>query len=243
MKKIISNLLLIISIFGVIFSCTQLYKIYHEYHSGTVAYDELQTNLRKIEKNKKEKKEIKLKINFKRLQSINKNCIGWVYIPDTQIDYPIIQSHDDEYVLHHLIDGTRNFTGCIFVSENNHKFADKNTIIYGHNMQNGTMFTDINKYKKQSFYKNHKYIYLAKPNGKTEKYKIFSAYTTTDGSSAYNTYFTNDTFIKYVNKYINKSEIKVKDVSISDNDKIITLSTCTSRVKLERFVVHAVKIK
>lgn len=245
MKKIISNTLLIISIFGVIFSGYKLFTIFSEYHKGTVIYKELEKNI-KIEKKKDENNintdVIKLNIDFNNLLSINSNCIGWIYIPDTQINYPIVQSTDNNKCLHYAFDGTQNFAGCIFISDKNNEFKDKNTIIYGHNMQNGTMFTDVNKYKNQDFYNNHPYIYISKINGITEKYKIFAAYTTEDCSDSYTIQFETNTFITEVKKMINKSEIKTGDFSISDNDKIITLSTCTSRTELERFVIHAVKV-
>lgn len=243
MKKIFSNLLLIISICGVLISGYKLYQIFHEYHEGSVSYKELDKHV-KIEKNEEKENEspIKLNIDFQELLKINKNCIGWIYIPNTQINYPIVQSKDNNYCLHHLFNGKWNFTGCVFISDQNNGFENKNTIIYGHNMQNGTMFTDVNKYKNQDFLDTHPYIYIAKPNGKTEKYQIFSAYTTEDCSDAYIINFATDTFMKQVESMMNKSEVKTENVSILDEDKIITLSTCTSRRQLERFVVHAVKI-
>lgn len=244
MKKIIANLLLIISIIGVVFSGYQLYKIFNEYHNGTVEYNELEKEIKITEtpNDTNTSNDIKLDIDFNHLLKINKNCIGWIYIPNTQINYPIVQSTDNNKCLHYTFNGKRNFTGCIFISDQNNGFEDKNTIIYGHNMQNGTMFTDINKYKNQEYLDTHPYVYIAKPNGKTEKYKIFATYKTQDCSEAYTIQFNSNEFIQKVNQMAKNSEVKINDFSISDDDKIITLSTCTSRTKLERFVLHAIKI-
>lgn len=241
MKRILSNILLVISIVGVIFSGYKLYTIFHEYHEGNVEYKELE---RHIKIDDKTPSEVKLDIDFNQLLAINSNCIGWIYIPNTKINYPIVQSTSNSYCLKHTFEGNSNIAGCIFISENNDNFKDKNTIIYGHNMNDGTMFTNIKNYKDQSFLDSQPYIYIAKPNGKTEKYKVFSAYTTEDGSDAYIITFAPNSFMKEVKNMINRSEVKTKDFSISDNDKIITLSTCTSRRnhKLERFVVHAIKV-
>lgn len=244
MRKFLSNILLAISICGVVLASYQLYKIFHEYHQGTAIYDKLERNV-KIVKNDEEKKieaKVDLNIDFQYLLSVNKNCIGWIYIPDTPINYPIVQSTDNNYCLHYTFDGTKNFTGSIFVSDQNNQFEDQNTIIYGHNMQNGTMFSTIKKYNNQEFLDAHPYIYIAKLNGTTEKYKVFSAYTTVDCSDAYTIQFATDTFLSEIQQMIDYSEVKIQNLTISDEDNIITLSTCTSRTELERFVVHAVKV-
>ena len=245
MKKFLSNFLLILSICGVCISGYKLYSIFSEYHSGTQTYEELEKQIKIKKEEKTEEKteeEITLDINFENLKKINSNCIGWIYIPNTRINYPIVQSTDNDYCLHHTFDGTKNFTGSIFVSNQNDNFNDQNTIIYGHNMQNGTMFTDIKKYKEQDFLDSNPYIYIAKPNGTTEKYKIFAAYITEDCSDAYMIQFATDTFLNEIENMRNRSIVKISDFTISNKDKIITLSTCTSRTELERFVVHAVKV-
>ena len=243
LKKIFLNLLLIISIITFCFSAYELFKIYNEYHTGKELYESLEKNIeiKKEENNEKnDNNDIILNIDFHNLKSINSDCIGWIYIPNTNINYPIIQSKNNSYCLSHNFDGNENFNGCIFVSEVNNGFEDKNTIIYGHNMQNGTMFADIKNFKSQDYLNTHPYIYIAKENGSTEKYKIFAAYTTEDCSDAYNTIFSNEDFINEINKMIQNSEVKIDKFSISDNDKIITLSTCTSRTRTERFVIHAI---
>lgn len=242
MKKIIPNIILILSICGLLFSGYKLWKIYKEYDTGKTIYENLEKNI--DIKQEKNDDTFTLDVNFEELKKINPRCVGWIYIPNTAINYPIVEAENNNYELKHAFDGTYNINGSIFISEVNHAFDDKNTIIYGHNMKNGTMFSDLYNFKDQEFANNTPYIYLAKEDGKTEKYKVISAYTTQDCSDSYNTVFKNDeTFLKEVNRMITNSEITIDGVAVSDNDKIITLSTCTSREQLERFVVHAIKVK
>ena len=86
-------------------------------------------------------------INFKSLQEVNSDVIGWIYSPDTTINYPVVQGDDNVYYLKHLADGTENRNGCPFLDvQNRPDFTDDNSIIYGHHMQNGTMFAGVSWY-------------------------------------------------------------------------------------------------
>ena len=82
--------------------------------------------------------------------------IGWIYSSDTTINYPVVQGSDNAYYLKHLADGTENRNGCPFLDvQNRPDFTDDNSIIYGHHMQNGTMFADISWYEDQNYYNEH----------------------------------------------------------------------------------------
>ena len=88
--------------------------------------------------------------------STNPDIVAWIYIEGTKINYPIVQGEDNSYYLKHLFSGEWNGSGCIFLdSRNDASFADRHSIIYGHHMKNGTMFTDLDKYKKQDFFDEH----------------------------------------------------------------------------------------
>ena len=124
-------------------------------------------------------------INFRALQEVNPDVIGWIYRPDTTINYPVVQGDDNAYYLKHLADGTENRNGCPFLDvQNRPDFTDDNSIIYGHHMQNGTMSAGISWYEDQSYYDEHPVMYLMTPSA-TYRIELFSGYITTMDSSAY----------------------------------------------------------
>ena len=103
-------------------------------------------------------------VDFDALRETGPDIIGWLTLPDTAINYPVTQADDNEYYLHHLYDGTYNKTGCLFADyENQEDFSDRNTIIYGHNMRDGSMFATLNEYDEQSYFDGHPKMYLVTP--------------------------------------------------------------------------------
>ncbi len=182
-------------------------------------------------------------INFKALQAVNSDVIGWIYSPDTAINYPVVQGDDNTYYLKHLADGTENRNGCPFLDvQNRPDFTDDNSIIYGHHMQNGTMFAGISWYEDQSYYDEHPVMYLMTPSA-AYRIELFSGYITTMDSSAYMQNFGS----------IRKHTDWLKDVSgrsdfranleISAYDRVITLSTCAYRFENARYVLHGKLVK
>ena len=101
------------------------------------------------------------------LRETNKDIYAWIYIPETNVDYPVLQSEtDDEYYLMHNLDGSYGYPGCIFTQLLNSKdFTDYNTVLYGHNMKNGTMFRTLHYYQNEEFFYNNPYIYIYTENG------------------------------------------------------------------------------
>ena len=219
-------------ILGILFSGYEVWKIYYEYNKGEKIYTQLQETVKIGED---------VNVNLEELKKINPDCIGWIYIPNININYPIVHTENYQYVLKHTFDGTKNKNGSIFISKNNHKFLDRNTIIYGHNMKSGAMFANLHKYMDENFAKENLYIYLITEDG-LQKYQIFSAYVTMGDSKTYTTKFTDKSFESYIKDCEENSEINMEKGIVSTSDKIITLSTCMSRgIELERFVVHAVR--
>lgn len=122
-------------------------------------------------------------IDFAWLESVNRELYAWIYIPDTQIDYPVAQhaGDDQEYYLYHDLYGTPQFAGCIFSQAPNAlDFSDPVTVLYGHNMKNGSMFQNLYFFLQDpDFFNSHKYIYLYM-DGKTLVYEVISAYYSDD---------------------------------------------------------------
>lgn len=187
-------------------------------------------------------------IDFKGLQQdTNSDIYAWIYIPDTNVDYPVLQHPtDDYYYLDYNIDGTKGYPGCIYTERENSKdFSDFNTILYGHNMKNGTMFHDLHNYKDELYMKEHPYLYIYLPD-KTLKYEIFSAYQYDDRHILYSFDFSSEQvrkgYLEDIFKIKNMSAVFNNDAEVESDSQIITMSTCVGGQSLKRFLVQAVLI-
>ena len=120
-------------------------------------------------------------IDFKKLQEQNPDVYAWIEIPGTNVNYPILQHPtDDVYYLDHTIDGTAGLPGSIYTESCNYKdFSDFNTVIYGHDMRDGTMFKDLHKYEDAEFLKEHPEVIIYTPEKKFV-YRIFAAVVYSD---------------------------------------------------------------
>ena len=171
-------------------------------------------------------------VDFDALRETGPDIIGWLTLPDTAINYPVTQADDNEYYLHHLYDGTYNKTGCLFADyENQENFSDRNTIIYGHNMRDGSMFATLNEYDEQSYYDGHPQMYLVTPDGGyvVEIFTAFVAKPSESGSdtSPWRLSFKDDgAYTTWLSEMAGRSVIET-DVTVTSSDKVLTLSTCT----------------
>lgn len=165
-------------------------------------------------------------IDWNGLMAKNSDVVGWIRL-DSGANYPIVQTKDNDYYLHRGIDKGYLAAGSIFMDCNNSpKWSDKNTIIYGHNMKNGSMFGLNRKYWDQDYGKNHPYFYVYTPDG-CYKYRIFATMTVKDGSEPYTIRFANNKdFGNYLDKMISKRDYSLDAYPLSSG-QIVTLSTCT----------------
>jgi SrtB family sortase len=174
---------------------------------------------------------------------------GWIQIQGNDtINYPVIQSEDNDFYLNHLYNGEWNKAGSAFIDKRNDGFANRHCIIYAHNMKDGSMFTSIKKYQEQSYADEHRLIFIGTPDGETKVFYVFSCFITDargeDTYDAYQVSFddTNDEWKSWLATTQEKSLITSGDMEIIEGGNVITLSTCTSRTEYERCVVHAVEI-
>lgn len=171
-------------------------------------------------------------VDFDVLRETGPDIIGWLTLPDTAINYPVTQADDNEYYLHHLYDGTYNKVGCLFADyENQEDFSDHNTIIYGHNMRDGSMFAALNEYDEQSYFDGHPQMYLVTPGGGyvVEIFTAFVAKPSESGSdtSPWRLSFKDDgAYTTWLSEMAGRSVIET-DVTVTSSDKVLTLSTCT----------------
>lgn len=182
-----------------------------------------------------------LEIDFSNLKNINNDTIGWIKVSGTNVNYPFVQTKDNSYYLTHSFYKKLNSAGWVFLDyRNNINFEDKNTIIYAHSQNNKTMFGTLKNTIKTDWLndKNNHLVYTSTQD-KNSIWQIFSIYiipTTND----YLTINFENNFSDFTKKITNRS-IYNFNVSLSDNDKILTLSTCYN--KEDKLVLHAKLVK
>lgn len=180
-------------------------------------------------------------IDFEYLKTLSKDVAAWIQIPGTQVNYPVMQGSDNEYYLKRLYNGKYNSMGSIFIDAvNSLDFSDRNTILHGHNMKNGSMFASLLKYREQNYYDSHPEILLYTESGDF-KLEIISAYTTISESESYKISFIGeDEFAEFVAEAASLSDF-VSPVKYTPGDRLVTLSTCTTTGGYTeyRYVVHA----
>lgn len=177
---------------------------------------------------------------FISLLEINEEVVGWVTIPETNIDYPVVKAADNDFYLGHDFEKNKNRSGSIFMDfRNSPELKEKNIILYGHHMKDGSMFNNINKYKnKDFFYQNN----LIRFDTLYEDYiwEVFSVYVTDVNFNYIQTKFPNDgQYLEFL-KTINQKSIYKTEIEFSDDDVILTLSTCSYEFENARTVIHAI---
>ena len=185
-----------------------------------------------------------LDIDFDSLRSINTDVIGWIYVEALDgVSYPVVKGTDNDQYLHLTYEKNYNFAGTIFIDyENKADFSDCNTLVYGHNMKNGTMFGQLKNFSKDdSAYNKSKYFWIFTPE-KTYRYEIISAYTTAVNSDTYTLFKgPGQEFVDYMNKIVSYSDVKTTPGELGVDDKIVTLSTCTGN-ESTRYVVQGKRV-
>jgi sortase B len=179
---------------------------------------------------------------FKSLLEMNKDVVGWIKIPGTEIDYPVVQTEDNEFYLKHNLKKERSSRGSIFMDyRNSNDEKDHNTIIYGHNMKDGCMFAGLSIYKDRSFYADHAFIEYDSLQ-QTMRWQIFSVYLTEPNSDLLQVSFINDVeYAQYLDMIKSRSKYET-DVKVTKDDKILTLVTCSYEFKNARLVIHAKRV-
>ena len=178
-------------------------------------------------------------ISLAALREVNPDVTGWIRIPETKVDYPILQGEDNDFYLNHTWEKEPNSLGSIFLEhQSSPDMTDYNTIIYGHNMKNGAMFGDLDLFSLQRFWENHPYVYILTDDG-VYRYEIF-AFCQAEVESL--TYGLNPRRTDTKEKFLNLSlETAWYDTGIKPpvTDRILTLSTCSGGGYTHRFVVQA----
>lgn len=179
-------------------------------------------------------------IDFAALSETMPDICGWITIPGTVIDYPVVQGADNDYYLSHLPDGTVNSCGSIMLDmHNSADWSDKISILHGHHMRAGTMFGDLQKYEDAGYADDHSVVDLYALNGHYSVRVIGACVV--DGNILNETVFTNDSgqLDDLIEMLMNKS-VYDPDISLKKDDRYIILSTCAYDFDDARFAVLGV---
>lgn len=185
-----------------------------------------------------------LEVDFQDLLRKNPDTVGWIQVNGTNINYPIVQTTNNDYYLHHAFDKSPNDAGWVFMDyRNNATTFDQNTIIYAHSRYNGTMFGSLKNILESSWYndKNNYIIRLSTPTENT-MWQVFSVYTIEKESYYITTNFqTEAEYSEFLNTMKSRSNVNFS-ATINPSDKVLTLSTCKDNFG-SRVVMHAKLIK
>ena len=184
-------------------------------------------------------------VSYKKLEDVNTDVVGWIKVKDTSVDYPVVQTVNNSYYLKHNFYRQVDFNGWIFMDyRNDSNLADDNTIIFGHNrFTSNVMFGTLQKLRKKSWFDKDSERQYITYNTLTEahKWKIFSVYSIKVTADYMTTkFYSAEDKINFINMIKNRSEINF-NTDVTENDKIITLSTCLDNDR--RLVVHAVLLE
>ena len=239
-KKIISFILLICFLILFIYSGKKIINYVLDNKKNQELMSDV-SDLISVEKSPDDNEET-YDIDFAKLKEKNSDTIGFIKVNGTDIEYVIVKAQDNDYYLRHNFEKQENVAGWIFADYRN-KFdgTDKNIIIYGHNMRTGKMFATLknvldNKWQNEE---NNRYITFITEN-EVAKYEVFSVYEIEDEDYYITTEFSDGSFEQFVNKLKSRSLYDF-GVDISEQDSIITLSTCGNNNNY-RVVLHAKKI-
>lgn len=187
-------------------------------------------------------------IDFDELAKTNSDLYAWIKVPNTQVDYPVAHtSEDDEnYYLDHDIYKQYLFAGTIYSQPlNKTDFSDPVTVLYGHNMLNGTMFGDLHKYEDEEFFNKNKYFYIY-TKGHILTYEVFAASDFHNKHLLRNYDFSDkQVFNNYVNEVQSVDAYNAnirKGVKITEKDKLLVLSTCSNYDNDSRYLVQGVLV-
>ncbi len=240
-KKIIRNVILAVCIIAFVISAAFLIKFFVDRHNSQQIYNELENKTTEAPVTEEIKKP-----DYSAIVEQNPETVGWIKIPDTNINFPVLQTVDNDYYMNHNFEGKSEYRGAIFMDyRNNAVDLDANTIIYGHNAYDGTVFSDISKYDDIEFYKKHPVVEFNTLES-YNKWKIYAVFITNQVASEDNGYIFNfiyphmegENFNGYISE-INKRTLYYTGVDIKDGDRILTLSSCTRNLDLSNYRAKA----
>ena len=227
------------------YSAYRLYLIMNDYHKTDVEYEHIRTDYTSpgaeqvpIDETpdvlpKYEDAEAPIKPDWEALKATNSDVVAWIYVDaEPGISYPVVwRKDDDDYYLHRSFEGQYLYAGTIFLEGlNNPDFSDPLSIVYGHNMKNGSMFASLKNLLDQETFERNPYFWILTPNG-DYRYHIISVLQTEQNSDVYSLFSEEDRkngSLKEYEKMMQENSAVKNNVPIYEDDSCVLLSTCVS---------------
>ena len=233
-KRLIILLLQIIFIFIIIYSSLRIFEWHKENRHNENIISQIEESITIDNVNSK------LNINFQKLKKINTDVKAYVKVRGTDIEYPVVKGTDNNFYLEHSLDKEKNSAGWVFTDYRNKlDGTDKNIIIYGHNRKDGSMFRTLRNIFEEEWYskeENRQIIFITE--NESFIYEVFSIYKILDEDYYITTDFADTiTYNNFLKTISSRSRVDF-GVKLTENDKILTLSTCDNNNKY-RVVLHA----
>lgn len=245
----VTMVVLVVAVCVFAFSLYQLVRTMVPYYSGGKEYDKLKNKAITVQEQTDDPGDVSgdtFKVDFDVLLQENPDTVAWIRFDEPSIiSYPVVKSADNKEYLTKTFSANDNKLGAIFMDmRNQNDFSDRNTFIYGHNMKvGGEMFSQLNEYASEDFYKAHPYFYIYTPDRKTRTYEVFSARVVKDSAEVYNLNITTDEEFEAYLAECKSTSNYVTSPGVDRNSKIVSLSTCTNVNEDERFLLQGVLIK
>jgi len=183
-----------------------------------------------------ERRGLDITIDFKQLLARNEDVVGWLYCPDTVLNYPVVKGEDNDEYLHADLDGRYLKSGTLFVDYRNGALGeDLNYTIYGHSMKNGSMFRMLLKYRDQAYYDAHPVFYYLTPDA-NYALELFAGLMVNEDDQIYSYELTQEAFFDMIDSYRTRSTFN-SNVTPDENDTIVILSTCSYEYDEARYIV------
>ncbi len=237
-----ANLLLFLFTIIFIYSTTKLIFHFNDLHTNQKNHDKIVKKVIKKQEEDEDKKEEEEKIDFNILLSINSDTKGWIRYNQKKINYPIVQTTNNKYYLTHTFEKKYNTVGAIFMDYRNDYFNDQNVVLYGHSMDDGSMFGSLEDVDNSDFFESNanNYIEILTKDNQLIKYQIFSYYIIKKEEYYIMTSFNSEySYQEFINIIMRRSKRNF-NVDVNTGDKILTLSTCYGIGNTKnRRVIHA----
>ena len=233
-------------ILTVLFLCVFLFSLYKaanillEYRNINKLYDETLSQYTSGADN------APIEVDLAGLREVNKDVIGWIYIPDTNVNFPLLQGKSNKQYLFQSYKKEYLTAGSIFIDYRcRADLTDKNTVIYGHNMHNGSMFGKLKKYADEDYREGHPYVYLMRADGRWNKYEIIAYFQAAVSGAVYDLPLEadgEDERFERLKETMAEENLYGESADLSESDRLITLSTCTQDSRNDVRVVVIAKL-
>ena len=256
-KKGIMRILTLLCLAVFLFSAWKLVGIFQEYREAEQLYNDAANEFTTLNSDQDKehavpvptmREQAPVEVDFSKLLKINDDIIGWIYMEDTVVNYPLLQGENNLYYLDKTLYKKYLASGSIYLDcDNEPDFSDAHSIIFGHNMKNHTMFGDLSDLRDEDYLKEHPYVDLILTDGTWMRYEICSVYRAhvEDGTfrAPLNKAKNFKPFMELITEKNMHADSELDLPVVQEEDKVLTLSTCTEdSADLERFVVHAVLV-